>query len=85
MNGLLTHLLSILREMRQKYTTRQQSGHTCPETRDTWHMTRVSPGDVAAEEHDDRGDEHDGQVEVPGLLRHSHLPQLHCNQVPNII
>ena len=71
--------------MRQKYTTRQQSGHTCPETRDTWHMTRVSPGDVAAEEHDDRGDEHDCQVEVPGLLRHSHLPQLHCNQVPNII
>ena len=46
-------------------------------------MRRVSPGDVAAEEHDDRGDEHDGQVKVPGLLRHSHLPQLHCNQVPN--
>ena len=46
-------------------------------------MRNLSPGDVAAEEHDDRGDEHDGQVEVPGLLRHSHLPQLHCYQVPN--
>ena len=50
---------------------------------DTWQMTRVSPGDVAAEEHDDRWDEHDRQVEVPGLLGHSHLPQLHCNREPN--
>ena len=35
------------------------------------------PGDVAAEEHHHRGDEHDGQVQIPRLLSGSHLPHLH--------
>ena len=34
------------------------------------------PGDVAAEEHHHGGDEHNGQVQVPGLLTGPHLPHL---------
>ena len=34
-------------------------------------------GDVADEEHHHRGDEHDGQVQIPRLLSGSHLPHLH--------
>ena len=35
------------------------------------------PGDVAAKEHHHRGDEHDGQVQIPRLLARPHLPHLH--------
>ena len=35
------------------------------------------PGDVADEKHHHRGDEHDGQVQIPGLLIDPHLPHLH--------
>ena len=34
-------------------------------------------GDVADEEHHHRGDEHDGQVQVPGLLTCPHLPHFY--------
>ena len=34
------------------------------------------PGEVAEEEHEDGGDEDDGEVTVPGLLGGAPLPQL---------